>query len=131
MKLIWTNGCFDVLHRGHVELFKYCKSLGGELYVGIDSDEKAKADKGRNRPFNTSDDRRELLLSLRFIDKVFIFEDSRELRNIIKELRPHTMVIGSDWKNKKVVGADYAQNLVFFDRIPQYSTTKILEWESP
>ena len=125
---VWTNGCFDVLHRGHIELFKYAKSLGNILYVGIDSDSKVKKDKGPDRPFNTVEDRIAVLKSIKYIDKIFIFESSEELNNIIKSVSPTTMVIGSDWKNKKVIGSSHTKELVFFDRVSDYSTTKILQW---
>ena len=69
-KIIWTNGCFDVLHRGHIELFKYAKSLGTKLYVGIDSDEKIKKDKGNSRPINSVKDRKFILESIKYIEKV-------------------------------------------------------------
>jgi len=72
-KIVWTNGCFDILHRGHIELFKYAKSLGDTLLVGVDSDFKVKQDKGEDRPFNNEEDRIELLNSIRYIDKVFLF----------------------------------------------------------
>tara|TARA_Y100001963_G_C6446249_1_gene293725 strand:- start:45 stop:446 length:402 start_codon:yes stop_codon:yes gene_type:complete len=126
-KIIWTNGCFDVLHRGHIELFKYAKSLGDRLYVGIDTDEKVKRDKGKDRPVNKLNDRKFLLESIKYIDKVFIFNDREDLESLIKMSEPDTMVIGSDWKGKTVVGEQYAKNLVFFDRIEGYSTTNILE----
>ena len=59
--VVWTNGCFDILHRGHIELFKYAKSLGHILYVGIDTDDKVKLDKGPNRPYNNLEDRKIML----------------------------------------------------------------------
>ena len=126
-KIIWTNGCFDVLHRGHIELFKYAKSLGDRLYVGIDTDEKVKRDKGKDRPVNKLNDRKFLLESIRYIDKVFIFNDREDLESLVKMSEPDIMVIGSDWKGKTVVGEQYTKNLVFFDRIEGYSTTNILE----
>ena len=101
-KIVWTNGCFDILHRGHIEMFKYAKSLGDVLFVGIDSDEKVQKDKGSNRP-------------------IFCEED------LIKYIKPDVMVIGSDWRGKEVVGSQYTNKLVFFDRIKEYSTTNILE----
>ena len=127
MKVVWTNGCFDILHRGHIELFKYAKSLGDLLLVGIDSDEKVKSDKGENRPINTSDDRKFMLESLKYIDKVHVFDSRQNLENLIKNIKPDIMVIGSDWKDKHVVGQEYARQLVFFDRIENYSTTNIIE----
>ena len=125
--IIWTNGCFDVLHRGHIELFKYAKSLGGKLYVGIDSDEKVKLDKGEGRPINKLADRIIMLKSIKYIDEVFSFDNSHQLETLISVITPDIMVIGSDWKNKKVIGQDFTNKLVFFDRIGNYSTTNILE----
>ena len=69
---IWVNGCFDILHRGHFELFNYAKSLGNELIVGIDSDEKVAQDKGPDRPYNKLEDRVYALESLKAIDKVYV-----------------------------------------------------------
>jgi D-beta-D-heptose 7-phosphate kinase/D-beta-D-heptose 1-phosphate adenosyltransferase len=125
-KTIWTNGCFDILHRGHFEIFKFAKSLGTFLIVGIDSDEKVKKDKGDLRPFNCLEDRVFALESIRYIDKVVVFSSALELSNLIKSTEPDIMVIGSDWKGKKVIGQQYAGELAFFDRIGNYSTTKIL-----
>ena len=126
-KIIWTNGCFDILHRGHIEMFKYAKSLGTKLYVGIDSDAKVKREKGNTRPINIVQDRKFMLESIKYIDKVFIFKSKEGLEDRIEELLPDVMVIGSDWKNKTVVGEQYVGELVFFDRIEGYSTTNILE----
>ena len=72
-KIIWTNGCFDVLHRGHIELFKYAKSLGDYLVVGIDDDERVRASKGPLRPINNLEDRVEMLESIKYIDEVVPF----------------------------------------------------------
>ena len=127
MKLVWVNGCFDVLHRGHFEMLKYAKSLGDYLMVGIDSDQKVKRDKGSSRPFNNVDDRKFALESICYVDKVLIFESKEELEFLIRQLEPNYMVIGSDWKEKEVVGQQYCTELCFFDRIDGYSTTNILE----
>ncbi len=126
---VWTNGCFDVLHRGHIELFKYAKSLGDKLVVGVDSDEKVKLDKGNDRPINNLEDRTEMLLSIKYIDEVWCFNSTDELREVIKINKPDVMVIGFDWKGKPVIGEEYTKELLFFDRIGDYSTTKILEKE--
>ena len=130
MKLIWTNGCFDILHRGHIELFKHAKSLGTKLYVGIDSDEKVKADKGWDRPYNNQKDRQVMLESIKYIDKVVMFNSKDELTELIRENQPHVLIVGSDWKGKEVVGEQYAQHVRFFHRIDGYSTTEILEWKN-
>tara|TARA_R100001129_G_scaffold178478_2_gene154317 strand:- start:1459 stop:1851 length:393 start_codon:yes stop_codon:yes gene_type:complete len=126
MKTVWTNGCFDVLHRGHIELFKHAKSLGQKLIVGIDSDTKVKKDKGNNRPINNAEDRKFILESIKYIDQVLVFHSKEELENLIKQVKPDIMVIGSDWKNKKVIGDEHTNKLLFFERVGDYSTTNIL-----
>ena len=129
-KIIWTNGCFDILHRGHIELFRYAKSLGDKLIVGVDSDEKVKLNKGEDRPLNTLDDRMCVLNSIKYIDMVVPFKSTEELEMKIKYWSPTIMVIGSDWKGKKVVGREYTGKVDFFDRIEGYSTTEILKNEN-
>ena len=124
---VWTNGCFDILHRGHIELFKYAKSLGGELVVGVDTDEKVKKDKSEDRPINNLQDRIYMLQSIKYIDQVISFDSTEDLRKTIRWYKPDIMVIGSDWKGKDVIGQEFADKLIFFDRIEGYSTTKILE----
>ena len=127
MKKVWVNGCFDVLHRGHIELFKFAKSKGDFLIIGIDSDERIKSMKGDLRPFNSEEDRRFFLESIKFIDHVEIFTSDEDLEKKIFYFDPDVMVIGSDYKNKKVIGSQHAKELLFFDRIQGYSTTNILE----
>jgi len=123
---VWTNGCFDILHRGHIELFRYAKSLGNELVVGIDTDEKVKLDKGEDRPINNLQDRIMMLQSIKYIDKVIPFDSTEDLNNTIKWYKPDIMVIGSDWKGKEVIGEIFTNKLIFFDRVGNYSTTRIL-----
>mgnify|MGYP001317927863 FL=1 len=123
---IWTNGCFDVLHRGHIELFRYAKSLGDELVVGIDTDDKVKKDKSEDRPINNLQDRMFMLQSIKYIDKVVSFNSTEDLNNTIKWYKPDIMVIGSDWRGKEVIGEMFTDKLIFFDRVGDYSTTKIL-----
>lgn len=127
MKKVWINGCFDILHRGHIELFKFAKSKGDYLIVGIDSDNRVKQLKGPSRPINAEEDRKFMLDAIGYIDKVIIFKTAGELRGIIHHLKPDVMIVGSDYREKVVIGAEYAKELVFFDRIGDYSTTNILE----
>ena len=123
---VWTNGCFDILHRGHIELFRYAKSLGDELVVGIDSDEKIRLDKGKNRPINDLQYRMTMLQSIKYIDKVVPFDSTEDLRKTIRWYKPDIMVIGSDWRGKDVIGQEFTDKLVFFDRIEGYSTTDMI-----
>ena len=125
--IIWTNGCFDILHRGHIELFKYAKSLGNELIVGIDSDEKVALDKGPGRPINNLKDRIFLVQSIEYVDKVISFDSTEGLKNTIKLINPDIMVIGSDWRDKDVIGREYTKELKFFNRVGNYSTTNLLK----
>ena len=126
MTKIWTNGCFDILHRGHIELFKYARSLGNELTVGVDSDRKVMKDKGLYRPINNLEDRIEMLKAIRYIDRIVHFDSSDELECLIKNYKPDVIVVGSDWKGKGVIGERYTKEIKFFDRIKEYSTTKIV-----
>lgn len=123
---IWVNGCFDILHRGHYELFNYAKSLGEKLIVGIDSDEKVAMDKGSDRPFNKLEDRVYALKSLKAVDEVMVFDNREHLQELVKITKPDILVVGSDWKGKEIVGGEYAKKIVYFDRIGNYSTTNIL-----
>jgi len=125
-KVVWTNGCFDILHRGHIELFKYAKSLGDYLVVGIDTDERVRASKGPSRPFNIIEDRIAMLESIKYIDEIFVFDTNSELDTQVLSSDAEIIVVGSDYKNKKVIGSRHVQKIVFFDRIKGYSTTKIL-----
>ena len=128
MKTIFTNGCFDILHIGHIELFKYAKSLGDKLIVGIDSDERIRQSKGNNRPINTSENRKHILSAIRYIDNVYIFNNDEELISLVVDIKPDIIVVGSDWENKNVIGSEYAKEIKFFKRIPEYSTTKTIEY---
>jgi len=123
---IWVNGCFDILHRGHFELFNYAKSLGDILIVGIDSDEKISQDKGPDRPYNKLEDRVYALESLKAIDKVMVFDSKEHLEWLVEITKPDILVVGSDWKGKEIVGGQYAKEILYFDRIGDYSTTDIL-----
>ena len=127
MKVVWVNGCFDILHRGHVELFKYAKSLGDYLVVGIDDDKRVKELKGESRPINKLEDRISLLEAIRYIDEVVSFNIDHELSMNVLQSGASIIVVGSDYRNKKIIGSEHVSEVVFFDRIGEYSTTDILE----
>ena len=124
---IWVNGWFDILHRGHFELYNNAKSLGKVLVVGVDSDEKVAQDKGPDRPYNKLEDRVYALESLKAIDKVMVFDNKEHLEWLVEITKPYILVVGSDWKGKEIVGGQYAKEIVYFDRIGDYSTTDILK----
>tara|TARA_B100000035_G_scaffold183918_1_gene156991 strand:+ start:13627 stop:14025 length:399 start_codon:yes stop_codon:yes gene_type:complete len=130
MKISFVNGCFDVLHPGHVELLNYASSFGDYLIVAIDSDRKVAEMKGPDRPIFSQSDRAYMLKEIRCVDVVHIFDTRQELESLLDSLRPDTMVVGSDWKGKEVVGSQYAKSVKFFDRIGDYSTTKTIQGSS-
>lgn len=130
LKIGFVNGCFDVLHVGHIRLLKFAKSKCDKLIVGIDSDTRVQQLKGSDRPFNSQALRREILLELKSVDKVEIFDSEQELEDLINHHNPDIMVVGSDYRDKKVVGSAYAKKLVFFERIPGHSSSKIFEHNS-
>ena len=125
MSVIFTNGCFDIIHRGHLELLKFCKSLGTTVVVGINSDASIKKLKGETRPINNQEDRVFMLESLKYVDKVIVFEEETPY-NLIKKIKPDTIVKGSDYKKEEVVGFDLCE-VVIFEKIDGYSTTKKIQ----
>lgn len=125
MKKVWVNGTFDVLHIGHIKLLEYATSLG-QLRVGIDTDNRVKELKGTTRPFNSVVDRMTMLLALKSVDDVKVFDSEQELVKLVREWNPDYMVVGSDYEDKKVIGSEWAKEVIFFNRIGDYSTTKII-----
>ena len=123
---VWTNGCFDIMHRGHIELLKHARSLGDTLVVGIDTDERVRVAKGPSRPYNTLEDRKYFLESIRYVDKVVCYGTDEELESFLVSNNIDIMVIGADWKGKPVVGKKLVKKLFFYDKIGIYSTTSIL-----
>ena len=124
MKTIFTNGCFDIIHRGHLKLLEYCASLG-HVIVGLNSDDSVRTLKGDARPVNNQKDRKYLLQSLKYVDKVIIFNEETPYR-LIKEIKPDIIVKGGDYTRDVVVGGDIAEVRIF-KTIDGYSTTKTLE----
>ena len=94
---------------------------------GIDTDQRVSEKKGPSRPIHNQDDRKFFLESLKAVDKVELFSNDNELENMIKSYKPYIMMVGSDWKDKSVIGSYYASQLIFFDRIGDYSTTKTIQ----
>jgi D-beta-D-heptose 7-phosphate kinase/D-beta-D-heptose 1-phosphate adenosyltransferase len=127
MKKVFVNGTFDIIHRLHIELLNHAKSQGDILYVAIDSDERVKQLKGPTRPIHSQEDRKFLLENLKAVNRVLIFNTDEELTNLVKIIEPDIMIVGSDYQNKRVIGSQYTKELKFFERIDEYSTTKIIQ----
>ena len=108
-------------------MFQFAKQQCDYLIVGIDTDSRVKLLKGKSRPFNKQDDRQEFLLSLSTVDEVHQFATDKELIGLIKSIEPDIMIVGSDYRGKNVIGSKHAKQLIFFERIEGYSTSKIIE----
>ena len=124
---VFVNGTFDIIHPGHLELLYYAKSLGGYLLVALDADERVKRLKGSDRPINDLKTRKLIMSSLKPVDHVVSFATDDELVNTIRSYEPDIMIVGSDYRDKTVIGSKYAKRVEFFDRIDQYSSTKVIE----
>lgn len=127
MLKVFVNGCFDILHTGHLELLSYAKSLGDYLLVALDTDERIKETKGLDRPFNNLVNRVAIMSFLKPVDEVKYFGSDAELRIIIKEYQPDIMIVGSDYKYKTVIGSEYTKKLEFYERVNDESTTKTIQ----
>ncbi len=109
-KIVFTNGCFDVLHTGHVKYLRFCKSHGDIVVVGLNSDSSVKKIKGDGRPVNNQDDRAMILAALEMVDYVTIFEETDPLK-LIKKVKPDILIKGQDWENKGVIGREFVESL--------------------
>jgi D-beta-D-heptose 7-phosphate kinase/D-beta-D-heptose 1-phosphate adenosyltransferase len=126
MKII-VNGTFDILHRGHIELLEYAKSLGEFLLVCIDTDRRVAELKGQDRPINNQNDRQFMLNGLKAVDAVWTFDSEEALENICQMYQPDIMVKGSDYRGKPIVGAKYCKEIKFVELVDGYSTTNIIQ----
>ena len=123
---VWVNGCFDILHLGHIKLLEYASEIG-TVTIGLDSDSKVNKDKGPNRPYYSLEERKEMLLSLRInIGGFEVFDTPDELEEWIKFHRPDYIVVGEEYKGR-VVGAQHAKHVIYFPKHGTYSTTNIME----
>ena len=123
-KIVFTNGCFDILHIGHVKLLNYCATLG-KVIVGLNSDSSVTHLKGHGRPVNSEEDRKLMLLNLRSVSQVIVFNEATPL-NLIRDLQPDFIVKGGDYNVNEVVGSDLAEVRIF-EFIDGYSSTSIMK----
>ena len=137
---IWVNGCFDILHKGHLVLLTYAKYYSPELlvfpfpivtnntlYVGIDSDARVKRLKGDKRPINDVGARMDMLKALKVVDEVFIFDTDSDLRYWIEILNIDYMIVGDQYKDKEVIGHEKSKYGVVYFPVGNESTTKVIE----
>ena len=128
-KTIWTNGTFDVLHMGHIKLFREARKLAGpdgKVIVGTDSDERVRELKGPERPINSLFNRVDFLRAIKYIDVVCTYSSEYNLESLIQQYRPDILIIGDDYIGKSVVGSEFAKKLVYFPRYGGLSSSKII-----
>lgn len=129
-KVVLTNGCFDLLHRGHIHLLREAKRQGDLLVVALNSDSSVKMIKGTGRPILAESERAELIAALEMVDYVTAFDEPDPL-NVIKELKPDVLVKGGDWPKNEIVGADIVEEhggkVAVIPYLKGYSTTQIIE----
>ncbi|MBU1042896.1 MAG: D-glycero-beta-D-manno-heptose 1-phosphate adenylyltransferase [Candidatus Omnitrophica bacterium] len=129
-KIVFTNGCFDIMHRGHVNYLQTAKQKGDILVVGLNSDASIRKIKGKSRPINCQLDRSEVIAALASVDYVTIFNQDTPLE-LIKAIKPDVLVKGADWKASDIVGADvlkqYGGKIAREKFLSGYSTTKLIE----
>lgn len=109
-KVVFTNGCFDILHQGHVRYLSEAKKCGDYLIIGLNSDRSVRSIKGKNRPLMPVGARAELLAALCFVDGVVVFDEEDPLA-IIKYLQPQVLVKGSDWADEDIIGAEVVKRM--------------------
>jgi D-beta-D-heptose 7-phosphate kinase/D-beta-D-heptose 1-phosphate adenosyltransferase len=130
---IWVNGCFDILHTGHIDLLEYAKylkyhiTIKNTLIVGIDSDRRVKELKGDDRPINNQEDRRKMLLALKFVDDVVIYDSEDEMCDFIRKYNIDYIVIGDEYKDKQVLCRENSKYDVVFYPKNEKSTTELIK----
>ncbi len=128
-KIVFTNGCFDLIHNGHLELLQFSKDLGDVLIVGLNSDASVKRLKGAERPIKDQDTRSNLLASLLYVDRLILFEEDTPIK-LIEYLCPQILVKGGDYEKKDIVGAEFVEQkggqVVIFPTIQGLSSTNLI-----
>lgn len=122
--VVFSNGVFDILHKGHIDLLKFSRKLGKKLVLGINSDKSVKKNKGENRPLNSIKDRVKKIKQLNLVDQIIIFNEKTPIR-IIKKLRPDVIVKGDDYTFNNVVGKNIA-NIILYKKTNNLSSTKLI-----
>lgn len=128
-RIVFTNGCFDILHEGHVHLLTSCRETGGRVIVGLNADKSVSELKGKHRPVNGQKSRAIVLSALESVDAVIIFNELTPLK-LIHSIRPDYLVKGGDWKKDTIVGADFVESyggkVLTVPYLKGFSTTDII-----
>ena len=116
---VWINGSFDVLHTGHIKLFRIARTLAGPnggVFVGVDTDERISSHKGPSRPINSLQDRILMLSSIKYVDHVLPFASNHELESHINTIKPKYMVIGDDYRGQDIIGSQFIEEIIYVTR---------------
>jgi D-beta-D-heptose 7-phosphate kinase/D-beta-D-heptose 1-phosphate adenosyltransferase len=124
-RIVFTNGCFDLLHRGHMQLFRFCKEKGDVVVVGLNSDESIRRLKGPSRPINAVQTRTDILDAIKYIDHIIVFDDDTPVA-LLQELRPDYLVKGGDYAVESILGSEYAKETMICNFVDGYSSTGII-----
>ena len=125
-KKVWVNGCFDILHAGHIKLLEFAKMQGDFLYVGLDSDYRITKSKGEGRPVNDWRSRVTIMESIKYVDMVTFFDTDYQLERLIEEFKPNVMVIGEEYREKRIIGGEFCEKITYFPRYNNLSTTNLI-----
>jgi len=126
---VWINGSFDVLHTGHIKLFRIARTLAGpngSVFVGVDTDERISSHKGPSRPINSLQDRILMLSSIKYVDHVLPFASNHELESHINTIKPKYMVIGDDYRGQDIIGSQFIEEIIYVTR-DNKSTSDVVE----
>jgi rfaE bifunctional protein nucleotidyltransferase chain/domain len=126
---VWINGSFDVLHTGHIKLFRIARTLAGpngSVFVGVDTDERISSHKGPSRPINSLQDRILILSSIKYVDHVLPFASNHELESHINTIKPKYMVIGDDYRGQDIIGSQFIEEIIYVTR-DNKSTSDVVE----
>ena len=123
---VWVNGTFDIVHLGHIQLLKKAAELGDLLIVGLDGDRRVTELKGEQRPINNLVSRITLLESIKYVDRVVAFDSDEHLETLIKTMRPAIMVIGEEYRGKRIIGSEYVGEIIYFPQMEGFSSTHII-----
>ena len=132
--IIWINGTFDVLHMGHIKLFQKAheiacdefRSFSWKIVVGVDMDERIREKKGPSRPINSLKNRMEFLHAIKWVDEVYAFHSDDMLRGLIKAHEPRFMVIGDDYRDEKIIGSEFINEIIYLPRYEGLSSSAII-----
>jgi len=127
LTVTFVSGCFDLIHPGHIALLEFAASFGAKTFVAVDSDTRVRQTKGLARPIQEEQARVQVIEAIKFVSAAKLFSTDEELRALIAELQPDRLVLGSDWRGKRIIGSEIVREVVFLNRVDDHSTSKLVD----